>query len=314
MARIAISYRRSDSQDITGRIFDRLVDQYGRDTVFRDIDSIRPGTDYRKQITHALEATDILVVVLGPKWLGHVAGESRIDNEADPVRIEVETALKRDIQIIPVLVSGMQMPAARELPDGLKDLVYRQAVTVDSGRDFDHHIDGLISTLDEFFESLSGAPQTADSARPRPSILTAKAMPFAARSKNVPAPGPTAPTSKTQKWSRLAPAAYVMAGLLVGVAAVAGYSYFRGAAPPSFDCHGDLNSVEGAICRSPDLSELDRDLSEAYAVLRAHLDKDRQAALVADENAWQKIRNACATDACIHSAYTNRLRELKNWQ
>jgi uncharacterized protein YecT (DUF1311 family) len=313
MARIAISYRRSDSQDITGRIFDRLVDQYGRDTVFRDIDSIRPGSDYRKQISHALQATDILLVVVGPRWLGQIAGaESRIDNEADPVRIEVETALKRDIEIIPVLVSGMQMPGAGELPDGLKDLVYRQAVTIDSGRDFDHHIDGLISTLDEFFGD-HGAPQSADEAPPERNTQIGKAVPFAALSKAARAPAQSAKI-ETQKWSRFAPAAYAIAGLLAGVAAVAAFSYLRGGAPPSFDCHGDLNGVEGAICRSADLSELDRNLNEAYAVLRAHLDKDRQAALVADENAWQKTRNVCSTDACIHSAYVNRLRELKYWQ
>src|ERR1700692_31306 len=111
MAKIAISYRRLDTQDITGRIFDRLAQHYGKNTVFRDIDSIQPGIDFRTQIAEALTATDVLLVIVGPRWLGRGEGAvSRIDNEADPVRIEVETALKRAIPIIPVLVAGMKMP------------------------------------------------------------------------------------------------------------------------------------------------------------------------------------------------------------
>src|ERR1700733_1119442 len=95
--KIAISYRRSDSQDITGRIFDRLQQHFGKDSIFRDIDNIRPGIDFRVQISEALRTTDVLLVVVGPKWFGRAKGaDSRIDNKADPVRIEVETALQRD--------------------------------------------------------------------------------------------------------------------------------------------------------------------------------------------------------------------------
>ena len=147
--KIAISYRRSDSQDITGQIFDRLRQHFGKDSVFRDIDNIRPGIDFRVQISEALRTTDVLLVVVGPKWFGRAKGaDSRIDNKADPVRIEVETALQRDIPVIPVLVGNTKMPTTAQLPDGLKDFAYRHAVTVDGGRDFDHHLEGLIRALD----------------------------------------------------------------------------------------------------------------------------------------------------------------------
>ncbi|HEX4411503.1 MAG TPA: TIR domain-containing protein [Xanthobacteraceae bacterium] len=162
MARIAISYRRSDSQDITGRIFDRLSQQYGKETVFRDIDSIQPGIDFRTQIADALTAVDVLLVVVGPRWLGQgEAGRARINNEADPVRIEVETALKRSIPIIPVLVGGMKMPEVGDLPESLKDFAFRHAVTVDGGRDFDHHLRGLIGALDRFFAGKADALKPA---------------------------------------------------------------------------------------------------------------------------------------------------------
>src|ERR1700722_10524194 len=148
MAKIAISYRRSDSQDITGRIFDRLVQHFGKDTVFRDIDSIQPGIDFRTQIAEALRTTDALLVVVGSAWFGQGKDKaSRIDNEADPVRIEVETALKRDIPIIPILVGGTRMPEPNELPQSLRDFAYRHAVSVDGGRDFDHHMEGLVRSL-----------------------------------------------------------------------------------------------------------------------------------------------------------------------
>jgi hypothetical protein len=152
--KIAISYRRSDSQDITGRIFDRLRQHFGKESVFRDIDNIRPGIDFRVQISEALRTTDVLLVILGPKWFGRAKGEGvRINNEADPVRIEVETALQRGIPVIPVLVGNMRMPTTAQLPDGLKDFAYRHAVTVDGGRDFDHHLAGLIRALEGILES-----------------------------------------------------------------------------------------------------------------------------------------------------------------
>jgi hypothetical protein len=65
VAKITISYRREDSGAIVGRIFDRLVAHYGTGTVFRDIDNIPPGIDFRKYINEALSSTDILLAVIG---------------------------------------------------------------------------------------------------------------------------------------------------------------------------------------------------------------------------------------------------------
>jgi hypothetical protein len=84
MAKIAISYRRSDSQDITGRIFDRLARHYGKETVFRDIDSVQPGIDFRDQIFEALTTSDILLVIVGPKWLGRRTATSIARSEQGP--------------------------------------------------------------------------------------------------------------------------------------------------------------------------------------------------------------------------------------
>jgi hypothetical protein len=117
MTKITISYRREDSEAITGRIFDRLSTVYGRDALFRDIDNIPPGIDFRDHIDNALHASDIVVVIIGPRWLGRSqAGHSRIDEETDFVRIEVETALRLDIPVIPVLIGRTRMPRPNNYP------------------------------------------------------------------------------------------------------------------------------------------------------------------------------------------------------
>lgn len=145
MAKITISYRRDDSMDITGRIFDRLTSRYGRETVFRDIDSIPPGLDFREHIRASIEDSDVLMVVVGPRWMGGSRhGHPRIHAETDYVRIEVEAALNRHIPVIPLLVGGADMPQPSQLPENIREFAYRNAVQIDSGRDFDHHMNGLI--------------------------------------------------------------------------------------------------------------------------------------------------------------------------
>jgi hypothetical protein len=77
MPKITISYRRDDSMDITGRIFDRLASRYGRETVFRDIDNIPPGRDFREHIRASIDTSDVLMVVVGPRWMARFATANR---------------------------------------------------------------------------------------------------------------------------------------------------------------------------------------------------------------------------------------------
>lgn len=156
MPKIVVSYRRQDSEAITGRIRDRLANHYGDQSVFMDIDSIPFGADFRERVSEALQETDILIAVIGPKWTGvQKGGRSRIREENDPVKIEVEHALDRGIPLIPVLVNKASMPQPADLPDGLKELSYRNAATVDSGRDFHQHMDRLIRSMDQILERRS---------------------------------------------------------------------------------------------------------------------------------------------------------------
>ncbi len=174
MPKISISYRRADSEAMTGRIFDRLIAHYGKEVIFRDIDDIPPGIDFRVHINETLLKTNILLAVIGPEWLGMAqGGVGRIQEESDPVRVEVETALRRRVPIIPVLIGNTKMPSADQLPPSLKDFAFRNAVKVDTGQDFDYHMDRLIRSMDAILGQTRSSPPSRETKAPTGS--TAKA-------------------------------------------------------------------------------------------------------------------------------------------
>jgi DnaJ-like protein/TIR domain-containing protein len=142
---IAVSYRRSDTGLIVGRIVERLATHFGEKSVFVDIDSIAIGTDFRHHIEKVLRQTDVLLALVGPQWAGNnEQGEPRILEDTDWVRIEIETALKQDIPVVPVLIGRASMPKPQSLPSSLQPFAFRQAVELDPGRDFNVHMGRLI--------------------------------------------------------------------------------------------------------------------------------------------------------------------------
>lgn len=146
--KIFISYRREDSRDICGRITDRLTANFGRDSVFIDVDSIPFGADFREYIDSWIKDCDTVLVVIGRRWHGvSDTPEPRIWESTDLVRIEVEAALAAEIPVIPVLVGGASMPLGESLPLGLQGLVFRQAVQIDSDFRFHQDVDRLVEGL-----------------------------------------------------------------------------------------------------------------------------------------------------------------------
>ncbi len=149
MPKILISYRRADSSAIAGRIADRLSHHYGEDSVFMDVESIPIGIDFRTHIDETLQQADVVLAVIGRNWLGQdAAGAVRMNEKTDAVRVEVETALRNKIRIIPVLVDGAKMPASSELPPEFGDFAFLNAAEVATGRDFRSHMDRLIGAID----------------------------------------------------------------------------------------------------------------------------------------------------------------------
>jgi hypothetical protein len=146
--KITISYRRTDS-GVVGRIRDRLIANYGDDAVYMDIDNIPFGSDFRQHIREAVSQSDILLVIIGPRWLAAPKNRpSRLHDETDFVRLEVETALQSDVPIVPVLIGTAAMPKSERLPESLKKLAFINGAPVSTGRDFHQHMDRLIRSLD----------------------------------------------------------------------------------------------------------------------------------------------------------------------
>src|SRR5262249_28534507 len=148
MPTIVISYRRADAAGTAGRMFDRLKAHFGDGSVFMDIDRIPAGANFRQHIKGILTSSDIVLAIIGPRWMGD-GGRRRISDDGDLVRFEVETALEEGIPLIPVLVDHATMPATRDLPDSLREIADLNAAEVSPGRDFHVHMYRLIRSIEK---------------------------------------------------------------------------------------------------------------------------------------------------------------------
>jgi hypothetical protein len=147
--RIFISYRREETAYPAGWLFDRLAKRFGGDQVFKDVDSIQLGDDFVEVITHAVGSCDVLLALIGPRWLSIAdeQGRRRLDNSEDFVRLEIEAALTRRVRVVPILVDGARMPRVEELPGSLAMLVRRQALELSPAR-FDFDLGRLLRVLE----------------------------------------------------------------------------------------------------------------------------------------------------------------------
>jgi hypothetical protein len=71
-------------------------------------------------------AADVLLVLIGPRWLERDEGSA--SKPADPVAAELEEAIARRLAIIPLLTQRSTLPAADELPEALRPLLAHQAL------------------------------------------------------------------------------------------------------------------------------------------------------------------------------------------
>jgi TIR domain len=131
-AKYFISYRRNDSSGSAGRIHDRLEHEFGADLIFMDVDAIPLGKNFIKVLQEEVAKCDVLLAIIGPSWLDvrDDAGHRRLDDPNDLVRVEIATALHRDIPVIPILVDKGRIPKADQLPDDLKELSLRHGLEV----------------------------------------------------------------------------------------------------------------------------------------------------------------------------------------
>ncbi len=147
-ARIFINYRRSDSAGWARQLHGDVADRFGEERVFRDV-AIEPGVDYVEHIERVMDACEVCIAVIGPRWASATTadGRRRLDNPDDLVRLEIERALQRqDVHVIPVLVDGARMPGEDELPEGLRALSRRNAAELTDTR-WDYDVEVLCRRL-----------------------------------------------------------------------------------------------------------------------------------------------------------------------
>ncbi|MEN8447700.1 MAG: TIR domain-containing protein, partial [Cyanobacteria bacterium J06555_13] len=180
MSRIFISYRRTDSISEAGRIYDFLYNHFGRESIFKDVDDIDAGDDFRERVKEAVGQCQVLLAVIGKSWLTAEDSHSnrRLDNPADWVRLEIETALTRKVRVIPVLLQGVDMPPAYALPESIQPLAFRNAARVRYDPDFRRDMDRVIKVIERHLavvertaEPVSGATKSdskpASSSKPQ---------------------------------------------------------------------------------------------------------------------------------------------------
>ena len=165
---IFISYRRDDSAPYARLISDALCARFGEQAIFRDIDTIRPGTNFVEAIEEAVSSCDALVVVIGKDWvtISDSKGQRRLDDLEDYVRREVLAGLRRDdVLVVPVLVEGARMPGKDELPPELVPLSLHMALELtDAG--WDDQVNRLVQVLTEAIGPEVAAPSTTSSVAP----------------------------------------------------------------------------------------------------------------------------------------------------
>lgn len=149
LAKVFISYRRDDAKWQAREIYRALTQVLPRDSVFIDVDSIPPGTDFVTVLEGWVDQCDILLALIGPGWLEATdpkTGRHRLDNPNDFVRIELRKGLARGIAVVPVLLDGAPIPDRDRLPDDLKQLTRRHAQFIEL-RTVDTDVEHLIRKL-----------------------------------------------------------------------------------------------------------------------------------------------------------------------
>jgi hypothetical protein len=170
MGKIFISYRRDDSLMVAKSMYDWLSQRFPRNDIFMDVDSIAPGVDFRAPIETAIIQSDIVFVLIGPKWLAitDANGRKRLENPNDFVRFEIEMAMRHKIPIVPLLVKGATMPALDQLPATIMGLAYLQAIPIAPGAYFNQHMERVASAINLYAPSVQPAANlTASTALPQ---------------------------------------------------------------------------------------------------------------------------------------------------
>ena len=167
MSNIFISYRRKDSAPYAGRLCDRLSALFGSESIFMDVQDIRPGQDFTQAIQETLAKCHVLIAIIGPNWLETL--RRRDPAQEDFVHDEIVEALRRNMTVIPVLVDSAKMPQPGDLPTNLQPLSRHQAVEIR-----DNRFDDDFSQLTDVLRAVPGLVMSRSPQHVRESGLTGR--------------------------------------------------------------------------------------------------------------------------------------------
>jgi len=158
MPKIFISYRREDAAYPASTIHSTLSTHFGSESVVFDVDDVPVGVDFREYLIEQIASCDLMVAVIGDRWLEHLS--SRLDRPEDLARVEIETALSTDMPVAPVLVNNASMPIAEDLPNTLRELAFRNASQVRPGHDLETDLTRLTAQLEKTLAGKDGCGET----------------------------------------------------------------------------------------------------------------------------------------------------------
>jgi hypothetical protein len=123
--KIFLSYRRSETAQLAGRLAASLNQMRDVESVFHDVKAIRIGSRFRVDIDRELATATHVLVLIGSEWatVKNAQGRRRLFEPGDHVCHEVATALmRRNCTVVPILLDDAQMPAGEDLPMALQEL------------------------------------------------------------------------------------------------------------------------------------------------------------------------------------------------
>jgi WD40 repeat protein/serine/threonine protein kinase len=145
-----ISYRRVDSGESVGRIYEQLKSRLKRWEIYYDHTNLNPGDDFPDELQRQVSSAKVVLVVIGPDWIKSLK-ERRSQPGTDHVLEEVRLALISGNTVLPVLIRNAVMPTEQDLGDfpDLKSLASRNAKAVRPDPDFSEDLEKLSAFVDE---------------------------------------------------------------------------------------------------------------------------------------------------------------------
>jgi len=155
--KLFINYRRDETDDFVARLVERLSNEFGKENIFKDVDSILPGQDWKPALERSVKSCDVVLAIIGRQWTTCTDnfGQPRLFSEQDWVRYELEQAHGSGRIVMPILVKGAPRPEHSKLPPSLQWIHDKQFTEIRGERFFDDDVVRLVKDLQVLREQIA---------------------------------------------------------------------------------------------------------------------------------------------------------------